>query len=48
MIEVTYSTFSKILGKTFINKKEVKSIEDFNTFSMALNLNAEILEIRSI
>lgn len=48
MIEVTYSTFSKILGKTFVNTKEVKSIEDFNTFSMALNLHAKILEIRNI
>ncbi len=48
MIEVTYSTFSKILNKTFINIKEVKNIEDFNAFSMALNLHAEILEIKNI
>ena len=48
MIEVTYSTFSKILGKTFINIKEVKSMEDFSTFSLALNLHAEILEVKRL
>jgi len=48
MIEVTYSNYSKILDKTFINIKEVNSIEDFNTFSMALNLHAEILEVKRL
>jgi len=43
MIKVTYSTYSKVLNKSFTNEKEVKSMSDFNLFAMSLNLNATII-----
>ena len=47
MITVTYQTYSKILDKTFTDQKEVKSIEDFNLFNLALfHGQAQIIEIK--
>ena len=37
MIRITYQTYSKILDKTFVNTKEVKTEADFNLFNMALH-----------
>ncbi len=49
MIEVTYTTYSEILKKSFTNIKIVKSIEDFNLFAMALNLRlTKEIETRSL
>ena len=48
MFIVKYSVYSKLLKKTYINKKEVETIEDFKCFAMALNLNYKIQEIREI
>jgi len=36
MITITYQTYSKVLDKTFTNTKEVKSMNDWNIFNLAL------------
>lgn len=47
MIKVTYSTYSKILDKSFVNEKEVKSESDFSLFALSLNLDYKILSIEA-
>ena len=48
MINITYKTYSKVLKKSFVNTKEVQSMEDFNLFALSLNLDYEILEIKEV
>lgn len=48
MLIVTYKSYSKILDKEFVNTKEVKSLDDFRFYSLALNLNAEILKVEKL
>jgi hypothetical protein len=48
MIKVTYTTYSKILDKSFVNVKEVKSMSDFNLFAMSLNLHITKIETEQI
>jgi hypothetical protein len=36
MIKVTYTTYSDLLKKEFTDSKEVKSMEDFNLYNLAL------------
>ena len=48
MIKVTYTTFSKILNKSFTNEKIVKSMSDFNLFAMSLNLHITKIETEEI
>lgn len=48
MIEVTYTVYSPILKKSFVNVKEVKTMADFNLFSLSLNLHITKLETRVI
>lgn len=36
MIEVTFTTFCKVLKKSFTNTKTVKSMSDFNLYALAL------------
>ena len=43
MITITYKVYSKLLNKSFINTKEVKSIAEFRLFALSLNLDYEIL-----
>ena len=44
MITVTYTTYSKILNKTFTNTKQVNTISDFRLFAMSLNLDYTIIK----
>ena len=46
MITITYKTYSKLLNKSFINTKEVKSMDDFRLFALSLNLDYEILSAK--
>ena len=46
MITITYSVFSKILNKEFVNTKEVKTIQDFELFALSLNLNYQIITVK--
>tara|TARA_R100001377_G_scaffold70613_1_gene46089 strand:+ start:1062 stop:1202 length:141 start_codon:yes stop_codon:yes gene_type:complete len=46
MITVTYSVFSEVLNKEFINSKEVKTIQDFELFALSLNLNYQIITVK--
>lgn len=48
MLSIKYKTYSKVLKKSFVNTKEVKSMEDFNLFALSLNLDYEILEIKEV
>ena len=49
MIRVTYQTYSELLNKTFEDAKEVKSMEDFNLYNLALfHGRAVILETEEI
>lgn len=43
MIRITYSNFSKILNKTFVNVKEVKSLEDFRLFALSMNMDYKVI-----
>ncbi len=45
MITVTYKVFSKILNKSFVNKKEVRNMNDFKLFALSLNLDYFVIEI---
>jgi len=46
MITVTYSNYSKILKKEFINEKEVKNMDDFRLFALSLNLDYKIINAK--
>jgi hypothetical protein len=48
MLIIKYSVYSKLLKKNYICEKDVKTIEDFKGFAMALNLKYQILEIIEI
>jgi hypothetical protein len=49
MIEVTFSTYSKVLNKSFVNVKEVKNMDDFRLFATALySGNWSIISTRAI
>lgn len=48
MIEVTYTTYSKILDKRFVNTKLVKTMQDFNLFACSLNLHLVSVQTRNI
>jgi len=48
LLNIEYSVYSKILGKTFINNKEVVSVSAFESFALALNLNYQIIKITKI
>jgi len=48
MIKVIYSTYSKLLDKTFTDEKIVRNIEDFHLFALSLNLNYQIIEIKEV
>lgn len=48
-LAITFKTYSKILNKSFINTKEVKSMADFNLYVLALfHGQVEILEIKEL
>lgn len=48
MLKITFSTYSKVLNKSFINEKEVRTMEDFTLFANALNLNYTIIKTERV
>ena len=36
MYRITYSTYSEVLKKEFTDQKEVKSLDDWNLYNLAL------------
>lgn len=48
MLVIKYSVYSNILGKEFVNTKEVKTMPEFTLFANSLNLNYIIISVEEI
>jgi hypothetical protein len=44
-MKITYTTYSKLLKRSFTNEKHVETMADFKLFACALNLNVTDLTV---